>query len=273
KQSLLAIGNKPEIQKVLSVCNMKYEIDIDSAKDLTLRELTDVAIKFLDNSKGFFLMVEGGKIDWACHGNDSAAFIKETLAFDGAVKTAYDFYLKNPQDTLIVVTADHETGGLFQIKDTKNNFDLKSAGKKFLANIDKQKMSIEKFYYKYVLKWKRNKVPFEKALKEVEEELGLDDLTNNEKNNIRKAFDIYMAERHKSERPPELIKMYGSRNPIAIECAKIISARCGISWNSFNHSEVPVMTTAIGENCELFKGKYENTYIYNILKSAILSVK
>jgi alkaline phosphatase len=63
------------------------------------------------NEKGFFLMVEGGKIDYAAHHNDAASVILETLAFDKAVQVAYEFQKKNP-DTLLVITADHETGGL-----------------------------------------------------------------------------------------------------------------------------------------------------------------
>ena len=57
-------------------------------------------------------MVEGGKIDWACHGNDPATVFEEVIDLDNAVKVAYEFYKKHPKETLIVVTADHETGGL-----------------------------------------------------------------------------------------------------------------------------------------------------------------
>jgi alkaline phosphatase len=80
--------------------------------DLELPQVVEKAIDFLDNSKGFFLMVEGGKIDWAAHSNDLAGTIFEMLDFDQAIAVAYEFYKKHPQETLIVVTADHETGGL-----------------------------------------------------------------------------------------------------------------------------------------------------------------
>ena len=82
--------------------------------DLTLKQITESAVDFLmkDNKKGFFLMVEGGKIDWACHNNDVGTVVKEVLDLDEAVKVAYEFYKKHPKETLIVITADHETGGL-----------------------------------------------------------------------------------------------------------------------------------------------------------------
>ena len=80
--------------------------------DLELPQVVEKAIDFLDNSNGFFLMVEGGKIDWAAHSNDLAGTIFEVLDFDQAIAVAYEFYKKHPQETLIVVTADHETGGV-----------------------------------------------------------------------------------------------------------------------------------------------------------------
>ena len=90
-----------------------YAIDRKKG-DMTLAEITRAGINFLskDADKGFFLMVEGGKIDWAAHSNDLAGTIFETLDFDAAIALAYEFYKQHPDETLIVVTADHETGGV-----------------------------------------------------------------------------------------------------------------------------------------------------------------
>ena len=57
-------------------------------------------------------MVEGGKIDYACHANDAATTFAEVEDFDNAIRVAYEFYEQHPDETLIVVTADHETGGI-----------------------------------------------------------------------------------------------------------------------------------------------------------------
>jgi alkaline phosphatase len=65
--------------------------------------------------RGFFLMVEGSQIDWRCHSNDAQGCIRQTLLFDQAVKTAMDFAVKD-RHTLVIVTADHETGGLTLLK-------------------------------------------------------------------------------------------------------------------------------------------------------------
>ena len=75
-----------------------------------MAELTQKAIELLSQDrKGFFLMVEGSQIDWASHANNPDNTIRQTLLFDETVKVALDFALKD-EHTLVVVTADHETG-------------------------------------------------------------------------------------------------------------------------------------------------------------------
>ncbi len=85
---------------------------IDSLSRVSLADFTKAAIRFLYNPKGFFLMVEGGKIDWASHANDVATMIYETADFNRAIEQALQFYQEHPDETIIIVTADHETGGL-----------------------------------------------------------------------------------------------------------------------------------------------------------------
>jgi alkaline phosphatase len=99
----------------------------------SLAELTQKALEILSQKekglfkkdRGFFLMVEGSQIDWACHSNDSDAAIRQLLLFDLAVKAGVDFARNNPQ-TLVIVTADHDTGGLVisSQKDQKDNLSL-----------------------------------------------------------------------------------------------------------------------------------------------------
>ena len=109
---------KPTDKPVLAITprfsdgfSIPYSIDMND-DDLTLADFTAKAIELLDNDNGFFIMVEGGKIDWMCHANDAATTIHEVIGFDDAVKVAYDFAQKHPDETLIVITGDHETGGL-----------------------------------------------------------------------------------------------------------------------------------------------------------------
>lgn len=80
--------------------------------DLKLADVVDDAIDFLGDKEPFFIMCEGGEIDWACHSNMTMPMIFDIFRFDDAIKSAYEFYKKHPRNTLIVVTADHETGGV-----------------------------------------------------------------------------------------------------------------------------------------------------------------
>ncbi len=81
--------------------------------DFKLSDVVKVGIEHLSkNKKGFFMMAEGGKIDWAAHSNDAKTDILEIIDFADAVEVAYNFYLKHPDETLIIVTADHDTGGV-----------------------------------------------------------------------------------------------------------------------------------------------------------------
>lgn len=83
-----------------------------NAPEPTLAEMTQKSLDLLSADKdGFFLMVEGGQIDWACHSNDAPGAIKQTIDFDNAIGKVLDF-VSTHKDTLVVVTADHETGGL-----------------------------------------------------------------------------------------------------------------------------------------------------------------
>jgi alkaline phosphatase len=78
----------------------------------TLVQMTQKSIDILSQDPdGFFLMVEGGQIDWACHANDAANAITDTIDFDAAVAVAQAYAATNP-NALVIVTADHETGGM-----------------------------------------------------------------------------------------------------------------------------------------------------------------
>lgn len=80
--------------------------------ETTLAEMVQAGIDFLGDEEPFFIMCEGGEIDWAAHSDKTMPMIIATIGFDDAIKTAYEFYLEHPEETLIVVTADHETGGV-----------------------------------------------------------------------------------------------------------------------------------------------------------------
>jgi alkaline phosphatase len=92
---------------------IKHTLTKDSADRTqpTLKEMTAKALDILSQDPdGFFLMIEGGRIDWAGHDNDVATMLHEMLKFDETINYVYE-WVKDRNDTLVVITADHETGG------------------------------------------------------------------------------------------------------------------------------------------------------------------
>lgn len=91
-----------------------------------LPESTVAAIDILDNNKkGFFLMVEGSQIDWAAHDNNSKQVVKEMLDFDKAIEAVIN-YAEKDGNTLVIITADHETGGMTILNGTFGSDDMKT---------------------------------------------------------------------------------------------------------------------------------------------------
>lgn len=90
----------------------QYVSDGKEAEDASLAQMVELGLEFLGSEEPFFIMCEGGTIDWAAHDNRTMSTVTDVIDFDAAIKVAYDFYLQHPDQTLIVVTADHETGGL-----------------------------------------------------------------------------------------------------------------------------------------------------------------
>ncbi len=91
---------------------MSYDLDRDPAMEPSLREMTSKALEVLSkNSKGFCLMVEGSKVDWAAHANDPVGFVTDVVAFDRAVKAALDFASAR-NDTIVLAVSDHGNSGI-----------------------------------------------------------------------------------------------------------------------------------------------------------------
>ena len=110
----VAVGDKvvfcQESNKENSADN--YVSEGKLAEDVTLGQMLELGMKHLGTKEPFFFMCEGGKIDWTAHANRTMPMVMDIIEFDNAVSIAYEFYKQHPDETLIVITADHETGGL-----------------------------------------------------------------------------------------------------------------------------------------------------------------
>ena len=237
--------------------SLDYALDME-AEDISLAEYTKKGIELLDNEDGFFIMVEGGKIDWACHANDAAASIKNTLAFDNAISEAVKFYNSHPDETIIVVTGDHETGGLT----------LGFAGTKYdsaFAEIDKQAMSYEAFD-NFILKPYKEKNAGNGSLAdlipEIEKNFGLTNLTDYEKEMLADAFERSMKGDEVVSSKTQDYLLYGGYEPLTVTMTHLLNQRAGLAWTSYSHTGVPVQTFALGAGQEMFNGYYDNTDIF-----------
>lgn len=248
KKEFLAL--KPGCGKfIYSVSKGGMPAAMDTTADgTTLAELTAKALELLKNPKGFFLMVEGGTIDSFGHANEAAANLHEVLALDQAVKAALAFQKKHPEETLIVVTGDHETGGMT----------MGFAGSGYAMYMERlafQKGTASKF--RQVQK-AANPKNFAEARKLLTDYFGF-----KFSGNIKEDPMVLT---------PQQIKLLeeGFKKGTLHQNAKIvINQKAGIGWTTGSHTALPVLTTSTGVQAQRFTGLIDNTDIAKKLKELI----
>ncbi|MDR2404037.1 MAG: alkaline phosphatase [Spirochaetaceae bacterium] len=248
--------------------SMPYELD-RKADDLCLADYTNKGIELLqDNPEGFFLTVEGGKIDWACHANDAGAAINDVIAFDNAIKAAVDFAQTHPRDTLIIVTGDHETGGM-TIGFAGTQYDT------FFDKVALQKKSFIAFNADVLTPYKKNtpkdKAKLEDLILEIKNTFGLDynTLSDFQKEQLQFAFQRSMGDEIERPVAEDQFLLYGGYEPLTVKITQTMNQTAGIGWTSYAHTGVPVSTFAMGVHQELFSGYYDNTDIFKKIVSAM----
>lgn len=252
---------------------MDYEMDRENG-EWALADYVAKGIEVLDNDTGFFMMCEGGKIDWACHANDAGATVNDTLAMADAVQVAVDFAKEHQDETLILVTGDHETGGL-TIGFAGTDYDT------YLDALENQTISYAQFDEQYVSQYKENGTSFEDAMKDVETLFGLklegeeDDrlvLTDYEIERLKTAYELGISDYDVEDFTQEQYVLYGTYNPFSVTVTHILNNKAGVDFTSYSHTGLPVAVFADGFGAEAFDGYYDNTEIYNKLAS-LLEVK
>ncbi len=250
--------------------SMPYAMDMNE-NDVSLAQFVQKGIDVLNNPEGFFMMVESGKIDWACHANDAAAEIYDLLAFDQAITVALDFAKAHPEETLIVVTGDHETGGMT----------IGYAGTGYNTALDilyNQKLSYVAFDEKFSKLQQANPtMGFNQALALVEADFGLVApgkstankalvLSDLEYAKLEAAFKQAMLPSKQRDGSDQAYLLYGGYNPFSVTLTHILNNKAGIGWTSYSHTGTPVGVYAYGSGSELFSGSYDNTEVYDKLK-------
>ena len=253
---------RPGMGKVLASGaknELPYDIDM-GPEDIHLVEFTKQAISMLeDGPNGFFLMVEGGLIDYMCHANDAATTIREVLAMDECVEVALEFAASHPGETLIVVTGDHETGGMT----------LGFAGtayQSFIENLAAQTCSRDVMGIRFnSLKGKT----FEDAKPLITECTGL--IFGQPEN--AKLGNLYLSANDEAELQRAFDRQFkdggNDGHSLTTAAVKMLDNKSAIGWTSGAHTALPVSTTASGVGAENFSNMLDNTNIAQRMKELV----
>ena len=238
-----ALGAVPAGQPVLAVLapdHLAYDLDRAATDEPSLAEMTTLALERLQGDPdGFFLMVEGSRIDHAGHANDAAGVVHDALAFDRAAAAALAFAREHP-GTLVVATADHETGGLTLGRDGIYDWQpdvllaqtatLGAVAAEIAAGADP-----------------------EIALRQIGALAATDSLRADERAEIAAVA--------------QLGSPYGLR--LGNVLGRIVGARAEIAWTTTGHTAVDVPLYAFGAGAERFTGNVPNDALGRRLAAAL----
>lgn len=236
--------------------NLPYAIDRKEG-DLTLAQIVSTAIPFLESRyERFFMMVEGGMIDYACHGDDAATAYGEVWDMDEAMRVAYAFYQAHPDETLIVVTADHETGGM-----ALGNSDYTL----HLDVLQNQKGSAWVLSDRFTQLFQENKKPSWAQVQQIyREQLGFwknVEISQEEEKALKALYKAACAKKNKDTKT-----MYKTINQLGDEGIALLNKKAHVGWTTRAHSAHAVPIFAIGVGAEQFSGWHDNTEIVPLIR-------
>lgn len=257
--SKLILVQKDDDQGSKHGSNLSYAIDRKEG-DLTLAQIVSTAIPFLESRHDrFFMMVEGGMIDYACHGDDAATAIGEVWDMNEAMKEAYAFYEQHPDETLILVTADHETGGL-----ALGNSDYTL----HLDQLQYQKCSAWILSDLFTQLFKENKKPsWEQVQSIYREKLGFwekVEISADEEQELKALYKAALKHQTKDTKT-----MYKTINKLGDAGIALVNKKAHIGWTTRAHSAHMVPIFAIGPGAQSFSGWHDNTEIVPLLRRVI----
>lgn len=238
--------------------HIPYALDQDK-NDLTLEHIVRAGINYLMGKQkdGFFFQIEGGMIDYACHRNDIGNAINEVLDMDKAVKVAYEFYLQHPDETIIVISADHETGGLvmgdgpYELRTDLLKYQRKSIDElKWMFN-EQYKKAPKKFTWTAVEKQLRDLMGFGAGIR----------LSDDQRGRLEKRWQDIEKAIAESNAATDSRPVRDRINDFCDTAKRIISEAAHISWASGGHSNGYVPIYAVGPGTEVFQGRIDNIEI------------
>ncbi|HEY2986909.1 MAG TPA: alkaline phosphatase, partial [Candidatus Binatia bacterium] len=253
KKGYTYVANKTDLAKakgskllgLFNLAEMSFELDRDKDREPSLSDMTQATIRFLEegNRRGFMVFIENENTDSAGHFTDVASVIQAYREFDRAVGLAYEFYRKHPRETLILVTSDHDTGGLgFTLA-------LEEPSSRRAKRVDATEADLKKIALISI------------SLKKAVEILGPDPTSE--------AIDQLMANYFKGfTLAADLKKMLLSKqlparniytDPIGNTLGLMVANNTQAYWGASGHTSQPVIVAALGVGAELFRGYQDNT--------------
>lgn len=248
RSEMLALDKSKPVLGLFAEDGLPYEIDRQHDAKLqkevpSLAEMTMKAIELMkDNSQGFALQVEGGKVDWAAHSNDLSGLIFDQLAFDEAVGKVIEFAEKDGE-TLVIITTDHGNAnpGLFYADEANKKFD-----------------SLQKFKHSntWLLGQLNQSFSEQKIMEMIKENQGIE----------MKADDVKSLLNHFKEIVPG--QLYNESNLPFYEYGKILSKYTDVQWAGMNHTGDYVELTMFGPGSEQLKPFVKNYELHNFMLKA-----
>ncbi len=257
--SKMILVQKDDDQGAKHGSNLPYAIDRKEG-DLSLRQIVSTAIPFLAaRHERFFMMVEGGMIDYACHGDDAATAFGEVWDMNEAMREAYAFYEQHPDETLIIVTADHETGGL-----ALGNSDYTL----HLDALQHQQCSAWVLSDLFVQLFKdKKKVSWDDVKEIYREQLGFWDKVEIRADEERALKTLYKNTRAKKSHDTKTL--YKTINAMGDAGIALLNKKAHIGWTTRAHTAHVVPIYAIGAGAEVFSGWHDNTEIVPLIRKAV----
>lgn len=239
--------------------DIPFELDRRNMNDVypSLSEMATTALRALekatrDSDKGFFLMIEGSRIDHAGHENDPAAQVREVLEYDKTFNIVLDFLEESKAEGVLVATSDHETGGLSVAKQISPDYPEYLWYPGVLANASSSSEFLARKLQKHLLSF-----PAETTLAKSKLKSYINDL-------VKSGLGIYDATDSELE---EIVVAPNSAQPLL---AAIISKRAEIGWSTHGHSAVDVnIYSSGGPGTDAIRGNVENTEIGKFLRDFI----
>lgn len=259
--------NKNKKQDKIILLNTTENLDhigyaIDSIPgNLSLPFITKACLEHEQRMSGkqFFIMVEGGLIDHSLHANDAGTSVKEIINFNQAIQVAYDFYLRHKDETLIVVTADHNTGGMAAgVNGGPYNH--------VMRNFDYQRTSIEAMQ------------AYCRSLLDTGKEMTWNDMKNYLSQNLGLYSHITLSESDDKALQESFLNtfvnhntsdkrtLYATFNQFVAKTFAILDHYTSIGWTTTGHTGDFVPVFAIGAGSEIFSGFQDNTDIPNKIR-------